>query len=1104
MKRCPKLAPLLWLFLTTAVAAADPPDLDVFGAGVRPTPWLSPDQEMEAFHLLPDFEIRLFASEPQIAKPLNLAPDARGRIWVTCTVEYPYPAAEGTTPRDFLMILSDSDGDGAADQVTRFADELNIPIGVLPYGEGCICFSIPNLLYLRDTDNDGICDQRDVILGPFDTTRDTHGMINALRDGGDGWIYACHGFNNQSEVAGKDGHQVKMSSGNTFRFRPDGSRVELFTQGQVNPFGMAEDEWGYRYTADCHSKPLTQLIRGACYPSFGRPHDGLGFLPSMMDHLHGSTAICGLEYIPPTSPIVPLRGQFISGNVMTSRINRNELVFHGATAKAREMDDFLSCDDPWFRPVDIRLASDGHLYVADFYNKIIGHYEVPLDHPERDRTSGRIWQIRYTGPKSPDESEPASQWPSMQQVLSALRTIARHGKLQDLDLEVASQDEPRLRVEALRLLPELDKPPAHLTDWARQSLDDTHPHVQRAAAECVGLLGESSDVPRLLEHLKRVDTNDPVLRQTYRIAIRNLLRAAPSDDAIWSGEVDSEWTSILLGVQQRQAAAMILRFLESQPEAADRATLLSHAVKHADESLLKQAVEVARQTTTDNRDQALELLDVMCTSQNARPGQVPEALRVWALDLVRSGLQTLDKNQPLISWSDGDRDWPSESRKTLDAGDQMLTSSFGLGEKYIGRLVSDPFSAPERIRFVLAGHNGYPDQPDHGKNRIRLLHDETGQVLHEATPPRNDRAVRIDWDTQSIRGQSVRIECIDGDGAAAYAWIAFGDFDPDWLHPSNASASLRQTLAWITRLGLNEFAPELESMASNDRLSAPLRAEIMSTLAGLRGDSEAAVVFASLRQTGAPIAAIEQFIAAYKGRQDGVEPNELWSEATKQFCKRLSAAEQRSFVLAWIARGASIDRLIELVDAGWISPQVFIDANVRQSLQPRLQEDQQQRIEALTGGLDESQDLALRLSELQQQVRIDQADAVRGKQLYTQHCSACHQLRGEGAVVGPQLDGAATRSVARLLEDVVTPDRNVDRAFRTTSFLLDDGRVVVGLVTDETDREITLVTSDGKPVKIETGSIERRKEAGRSLMPSNMAEVLKPEDFADLLKYIRG
>ncbi|MFM8399779.1 MAG: hypothetical protein ACKOAH_18290, partial [Pirellula sp.] len=90
-----------------------------------------------------------------------------------------------------------------------------------------IAFSIPNIYFLRDTDNDGICDHRQVVLGPFDTSRDTHGMVNALRDGRDGWIYACHGFNNISKLQGSDGHAIELTSGNVFRFKPDGSRVEL-------------------------------------------------------------------------------------------------------------------------------------------------------------------------------------------------------------------------------------------------------------------------------------------------------------------------------------------------------------------------------------------------------------------------------------------------------------------------------------------------------------------------------------------------------------------------------------------------------------------------------------------------------------------------------------------------------------------------------------------------------------------------------------------------------------------------------------------------------------------------------------------------------------
>ncbi|MGN6543618.1 MAG: PVC-type heme-binding CxxCH protein, partial [Aureliella sp.] len=306
---------------------AEPPRTPeaVYGEGVRPTNKLSPAEEQAGFHLPAGFVAELVAAEPQISKPLNMAFDKLGRLWVTDTLEYPYPAAPGAPARDSIKVLADRDGNGSFETVTTFADGLNIPIGILPVDDGVICFSIPNIMHLRDVDGDGRCDERKVLLGPFDTSRDTHGMINALRLGPDGWVYACHGFNNQSHVEAADGSEIHLISGNTFRFRADGSHVEQFTSGQVNPFGMTSDEWGNWFTADCHSKPVTLLIRGGCYESFGRPHDGLGFVPPLMNHLHGSTAICGINYYMADQFPAEFRHKFYSGNVMTSRINCNRL-----------------------------------------------------------------------------------------------------------------------------------------------------------------------------------------------------------------------------------------------------------------------------------------------------------------------------------------------------------------------------------------------------------------------------------------------------------------------------------------------------------------------------------------------------------------------------------------------------------------------------------------------------------------------------------------------------------------------------------------------------------------------------------------------------------
>ena len=418
---------LLAVLAAAPLRAAPAPKL--YTEGVRATDPLTPEQQQKSFHLPPGFKIQLVASEPDLRKPMNMAFDSAGRLWVTESREYPFAATNAALARDTIRIFSDFDDNGRARKVTTFATNLNIPIGVYPFraprGSGqpsavssqpktgtpqpsgadrrpltadslvwkCLAWSIPNIWLFEDTDGDGVADKKEKLYGPFDFTRDTHGNQASFRRGLDGWIYATHGYNNQSRVAGADGHEIFLPSGNVYRFRLDGSRIEHWTHGQVNPFGLTFDPLGNLYSADCHSSPIYQLLRGAHYPSFGRPHDGLGFAPTTIQHSHHSTAICGIVHISDPSWPAEFQGNLFIGNVMTSRINRDSIEWRGSSSVGKEMPDFLSTDDPWFRPVDLQFGPDGALWVADFYNRIIGHYEVPLLHPGRDRERGRIWRI---------------------------------------------------------------------------------------------------------------------------------------------------------------------------------------------------------------------------------------------------------------------------------------------------------------------------------------------------------------------------------------------------------------------------------------------------------------------------------------------------------------------------------------------------------------------------------------------------------------------------------------------------------------------------------------------------------------------------------------
>ncbi|MFN9271085.1 MAG: hypothetical protein ACK5V1_20900, partial [Planctomycetaceae bacterium] len=92
---------------------------------VAPTEALTPAEQQKLFKLPPGFHIELVASEPEIQKPMNLAFDAAGRLFVTQSIEYPFPAREGE-PRDTIRVITDTNGDGVPDKVSKFATGLNI------------------------------------------------------------------------------------------------------------------------------------------------------------------------------------------------------------------------------------------------------------------------------------------------------------------------------------------------------------------------------------------------------------------------------------------------------------------------------------------------------------------------------------------------------------------------------------------------------------------------------------------------------------------------------------------------------------------------------------------------------------------------------------------------------------------------------------------------------------------------------------------------------------------------------------------------------------------------------------------------------------------
>jgi len=1189
--RLTALSCALFAVMATTVSAAEDP----FAAGVRTTDPLTPEQEQKTFHLPPGFEMQLVATEPAINKPMNMTFDALGRLWVTTSIEYPFPAATNAPGRDRVMIFEDFAPDGKARKVTEFAHGFNIPIGIYPFRSPssvnptkmtwkCVMWSIPNIWLLEDTDGDGQADKQEKLFGPFDFSRDTHGNQSSFRRSFDGWLYATHGFSNNSKVSGKDGHEVEMSSGNTYRMRLDGSRMEHHTWGQVNPFGLCFDSLGNLYSADCHSSPIYQLLRGAYYPSFGKPHDGLGFAPTTINHSHGSTAIAGIVYLNDPSWPKELRDNILIGNVMTSRINRDQIEWLGTSTKGHELPDFLSTDDPWFRPVDLQFGPDGALYVADFYNRIIGHYEVPLTHPGRDRERGRIWRIVYKGAdgkavlpstKLPEDlkglvAELGS--PNITRRMLAMNTIADvHGKaftkmalkapwleskgkqalaqdavayeqsaevlsyvhslwlrerlnvLTDKELTTAIQAPvPAVRLHGLRIVadrglnaqstPMAAKLSPPLQKLVVNALQDSSPLVQRGAAEALAEQTKVDAVKPLLELIAKVPAEDAHLKHMARMALRNQLNdagaAALKTASGFSKDELSILVEIALGLKSEASAVFLLKNQDVAGTNVElRTRILQNVARYAPVDALDALAETVQAQRKDDLDFQLTLFQTVQQGFNQRGQKLTAKLQAWGKALAprllaESHRQGAWGNTPVDGLPNMKNPWTMQERGLIDGTKAQLISSFPLGETLTGTLRSMAFELPEKLSFYLCGHDGIPKSPLMKKNFVRLREADTGAVLFEVSPPRNDTAKLITWNLAAHKGKRGYVEVVDANTETAYAWMAFGKFEPALpqlaMVDPNQTAKFEKAAAELAQsMDLRDLQPQLLALLREAGTDATVRAAAATTVAGFKADGLLTSLASALTDPSVPEETKLSLVDAFIGDK---------TASRAAIARNLQTAPSRVLhklvlMLAGSPEGAEL--ILTLAESGKISAPVVAERTVKEKFAAVKPSQWEERVNKLMANLPPEDAVRDKLIADRRAGFVGaKTDAKKGAELFNTVCTACHQIKGKGGLVGPQLDGIGNRGAERIFEDVLDPNRNVDHAFRTHTLIMKDGEVTTGLPRREEGEVLVIANAAGQEVSIQKKDIKERKESANSLMPDNFGEALTPEQLYDLIAYL--
>jgi putative heme-binding domain-containing protein len=369
--------PLLLTLMIGAASAAENPD--------------DPAAELASFQIAEGFEAHLFASEKDgVIKPIQIRFDTRGRLWVIGSTVYPQ-IEPGQTPNDKVLILEDTNGDGRSDRTTVFADGLMIPTGIELGHGGAYIGHGPELLFLKDTDGDGRADERRVLLRGFGTG-DNHQNINSFTWGPGGELWMSQGLHIHSRVETPWGIQ-RLEQAGIWRFRPHLLRLEGFHGFVHEP----QNPWGFVFTAWGEPIVIAGNNSSHMYPVPGLVPNRRDEAPPLIWPTGQGRKCSGGDIVGTTHFPDDWQGRLIMGGYINNAVWVVNIADDASGFRLEDAPPLIRSTSRSFRPVDVKFAPDGSLYICDWYNPIIGHYQASFRHPDRDKTHGRIWRVTAKG-----------------------------------------------------------------------------------------------------------------------------------------------------------------------------------------------------------------------------------------------------------------------------------------------------------------------------------------------------------------------------------------------------------------------------------------------------------------------------------------------------------------------------------------------------------------------------------------------------------------------------------------------------------------------------------------------------------------------------------
>jgi mono/diheme cytochrome c family protein/glucose/arabinose dehydrogenase len=419
------------------------------------------------------YRIELFASEkefPNLANPMQLSFDNKGRLWVGVMPTYPHYRPGDPLPDDKILIYEDTNGDGKADKEIVWAENIHMPIGIEFAPEGVYVAQEPNLVLMRDTNGDDKMDTTEIVLGGFDT-HDTHHAISAFAADPSGAFMMCEGVFLHSNVETPSG-PVRCVDGGFFRYSPQRGHLERTVQMNIpNPWGVAFDHWGQDFLLHTSGPTMNWMLPASVKPGFGqKTNPG----PDLIPKGQAVRPTSGLEIVSSRHFPDEVQGDILLCNsIGFLGIKQHSLKDEGTGWKTDFRHDLLKSSDGNFRPVDLEFAPDGSLYVIDWHNVLIGHMQHNARDPLRDHVHGRIYRITYPSrplvKPAPVEGAPIA---ALLENLKLPEYRARYRTRRELRGRPAAEVLPAVKAWAAKQTDEHAKLEALWVTWGLNQTDD--------------------------------------------------------------------------------------------------------------------------------------------------------------------------------------------------------------------------------------------------------------------------------------------------------------------------------------------------------------------------------------------------------------------------------------------------------------------------------------------------------------------------------------------------------------------------------------------------------------------------------------------------------